>query len=618
LTYDLIANTQQFTRGLERAERIAQRRARAIKGALGVVGTALAGIQFGAIINSVTNTADQLDKLSIKLGVSVEELSALKHAADLSGVSFNAMAMAVQRMGRRVAEAAVGTGEAKDALKEMGINVQKFMELSLEKRLEVLADAFVEVKDSNVQLRLAMKLFDSEGVAMLQMLKNGSAGLREMTSEARALGVTMTGEDAKSLVRFKDELTKLSAELRGLAQDFVVSLGPALTTAVQKFRDLLGIVTKFFGLFSKPEAINTVEVLALKLNRLSAESDKLRNKLATQGSSDQWDGWKRRLDEVKTLMAETRQEMDKIVKAAVPTTDGTSGARGAPQPTSRDDAAAKAAASKREQMEAELEILRDGLKTQEQLELDSHIRRMERLAVLRDEGIIPSQQEFLDLQFAEIQQYDEKVRELEERRAAESMALAQKVADTKLALEKKVVDNAVGLLQLFGQKNKAFAVAAVVLQRAMALKEIIIEHAKTQSMLNMLEQVAVAQAYAQLGPIAGAAAEAGIRAKFAMMRGLATAGAALGGILEVASGIQEIANLNSSGGASTLASGVSGVALVDPLTGAPIVGSSAPSTTVTINLGNTKVFSDEAIRELIEAINEQIDDGVTIKGIMVA
>ena len=76
--------------------------------------------------------------------------------------------MALQRFVRRVAEAANGTGEAKDALAQMGIalrdqsgNLRRSEDL-----LADVADAFARIEDPAERVRLAFKLFDSEGVAL--------------------------------------------------------------------------------------------------------------------------------------------------------------------------------------------------------------------------------------------------------------------------------------------------------------------------------------------------------------------------------------------------------------------------------------------------------------------
>jgi hypothetical protein len=95
--------------------------------------------------------------------------------------------MALQRFTRRAAEAAQGTGEAKDALAQMGIalrdqsgNLRRSEDL-----LADVADAFARLEDPAERVRLAFKLFDSEGVALVNLLRGGSDALDEMRERAR-------------------------------------------------------------------------------------------------------------------------------------------------------------------------------------------------------------------------------------------------------------------------------------------------------------------------------------------------------------------------------------------------------------------------------------------------
>jgi hypothetical protein len=67
------------------------------------------------------STADAISETASKIGVGVEALQELRFAASLAGVEQQTLDMALQRFVRRVAEAANGTGEAEDALAQMGI-----------------------------------------------------------------------------------------------------------------------------------------------------------------------------------------------------------------------------------------------------------------------------------------------------------------------------------------------------------------------------------------------------------------------------------------------------------------------------------------------------------------
>src|SRR5690554_184809 len=97
---------------------VAQFGKRAIIATTGVA----AGI-FG-IANSTATLGDNAAKTADKLGLSIETLQELRYAGERSGIGANTIDMAMQRMVRRLAEAAKGSGEAKGALEELGMDAQ--------------------------------------------------------------------------------------------------------------------------------------------------------------------------------------------------------------------------------------------------------------------------------------------------------------------------------------------------------------------------------------------------------------------------------------------------------------------------------------------------------------
>ena len=101
--------------------------------------TAAATAAIGAMgyaLSKQVQKVDDLAKTAQKLGTTVSTLQELQYAADISGVSANTLNMAMQRLTRRVSEASMGFGEAKGALKELGLNAAELNKLPLDKKME--------------------------------------------------------------------------------------------------------------------------------------------------------------------------------------------------------------------------------------------------------------------------------------------------------------------------------------------------------------------------------------------------------------------------------------------------------------------------------------------------
>ena len=183
----------------------------------------------GGFIKSTIHAADKLDKLSTRLGVSTKALSEYRHVAEIGGVTFETLTMAWQRMTRRIAEAAIGMGEAKDALKELGLNAKDLNELPLDEKFEIVAEALAGLGSESDRVRLAMKLFDSEGVSLIQTMEGGAEGIRKVRQQARDLGLTLDKTTTKAAAKLVDEMVGVKAALQGIANSALPAILPLLT-----------------------------------------------------------------------------------------------------------------------------------------------------------------------------------------------------------------------------------------------------------------------------------------------------------------------------------------------------------------------------------------------------
>jgi len=205
--------------------------------------TALAGVVgvagLGLLVRQSLKATDTLSKTASKIGTTTAELSKLRFAADLTGVSTETMDMALQRFVRRTAEAARGTGEAKGALKELNIDARELLEMPLDEQMIVLSKAFEQQANSADKVRLAMKLFDSEGVSLVNTLALGGDGLREMFKEAETLGIVMSASAAKGVEKANDEITRLFAVLKGVTDQIVGAFAPVIESLATALKDRL-------------------------------------------------------------------------------------------------------------------------------------------------------------------------------------------------------------------------------------------------------------------------------------------------------------------------------------------------------------------------------------------
>ena len=216
--------------------------------------TAGAGVtvMLGKITSEVAEAYEKVSNVSEKLGITTEALSELQYAAKQSGIESNTFDMALQRMVRRSAEAAQGFGEASGALKELGLSASQLASMSPDEQLKAIADALQLVPSEADKVRLAFKLFDSEGVALVQMLKDGSAEIQKFSDEAHKLGVVVSEEMSEAAKEYTEEQKRFNASWQGLknkiAEEFLGPGTKALELMGSMVEDLKGLVGGLFEL----------------------------------------------------------------------------------------------------------------------------------------------------------------------------------------------------------------------------------------------------------------------------------------------------------------------------------------------------------------------------------
>lgn len=203
--------------------------------------TALVGVAgvagFGFLAKQSLNATDQLAKTASKIGTTTDALTKLQYAAGLTGVETTTLNMAMQRFARRTAEAAKGTGEAKGAIRELGLDAGKLVNMPLDERMIELSKAFGNVKGDSDKLRLAFKLFDSEGAALVNTLSAGEDGLRAMFREAGTLGAVMSQSAAEGVEKANDALNKLGTLMGGIKNQMFAAMAPAFELLADTLRN---------------------------------------------------------------------------------------------------------------------------------------------------------------------------------------------------------------------------------------------------------------------------------------------------------------------------------------------------------------------------------------------
>ena len=262
--------------------------------AITVSATAAAAALVGSV-KAAADYGDQLDNMSQRTGVAVEELAKLQYAAKLSDTSSEALGKGIGNLSKLMVAAAGGAEESSKLFEKFGINLRN-ADGTMRSTTEVLydlSDVFTAMPDGPEKTAMAMDFFGKKlGQELIPLLNQGGAGLRAMGDEAERLGLVLNSAQAKAAADFNDNLDRLGQLSRGVAVSIGNALIPALNNMLAKLNDANRAdlsIWQILGALPKQG-----EDVATQLKQASAELEKLKaqraelqkQNLADGGSTD--------------------------------------------------------------------------------------------------------------------------------------------------------------------------------------------------------------------------------------------------------------------------------------------------------------------------------------------
>lgn len=248
-----------MTRNLRRTLRNAGDSMKKTGRSMMAAGTAMFAPLAGAVAK-FASAGDQLHKMSLRAGMSVEALSELKFAAEQSGASIEDLGAVIQKMNRRVGRVTAGAGSSVEtkALEELGLSVEKLRSMNPEERFLAIADAMANYGDNAAAAGLAQRAFGTGVDKLLPLIFAGKDGIEALRKEARDLGITLSTEDAEAAAELTDQLNRMKQTVvsvafevgRTLAESFlgagatIIDLGASVKEWVSNNKELVVSVAK--------------------------------------------------------------------------------------------------------------------------------------------------------------------------------------------------------------------------------------------------------------------------------------------------------------------------------------------------------------------------------------
>lgn len=237
---------------------------------------------FVAWSKSIIDAADEMNDLSQRIGIGVEQLAKYELAAKQSGTSMESVARGVKGLSAAMLEHG-------DDLRKAGITAK-----DADGALRQLSDVFAAMPDGMEKTSLAVKLFGKAGMELIPMLNMGSKGLDESAQKSAKYAATMAAL-APQADKFNDSLAELSmnGKIAGmtLVNQFLpqlTSISAAMAQAAKESGMLMAIWVGLGGVMEEFKAKTPVRDLGL----VNTEIDALKKNMADLGQRrGQKQGW---------------------------------------------------------------------------------------------------------------------------------------------------------------------------------------------------------------------------------------------------------------------------------------------------------------------------------------
>ena len=187
-TVGLRANTAQFARGMNSAQRQMATFASTAVRVAGIFGVGVFGAGALQGIRSLTQLGASLIETSRAADLSVESLQNLRFLFVSDGIGADMADRALLRLNRTLGEAQAGGVRAQETFAALGLSVEELVNLRGEERFFAIANAIRELEDRTLQTEAATRIFGRAGQDLLPVLIQNEDALRSTVKQSENLG----------------------------------------------------------------------------------------------------------------------------------------------------------------------------------------------------------------------------------------------------------------------------------------------------------------------------------------------------------------------------------------------------------------------------------------------
>ena len=195
--------------------------------AVAAVGTATT-LMAGAIVKGVGATAeygDNIDKMSQKMGLSIEAYQEWDAVMQHSGTSMESMQASMKTLAN-----AVENGNK--AFQRIGLTQEELANMSQEEIFDATIAGLQNVEDETERTYLAGQLLGRGATELGALLNTSAEETQAMKDRVHELGGVMSDDAVKSAAAYQDQLQDMQTAFSGLSRNMLSEFMPSMTTVM--------------------------------------------------------------------------------------------------------------------------------------------------------------------------------------------------------------------------------------------------------------------------------------------------------------------------------------------------------------------------------------------------
>lgn len=197
----------------------------------------------GAALTHFAAVGDQLDKMSLRTGVTGSALAELGFAAEQSGANIGSIESMIRKMQKTIGDAATGSKSQIEAFDQLGLSIESLQGLTPDQQFEAIGDAVGKIEDPTMRAAAAMDIFGRSGTELLPML----GSIKSLRQEARDLGIVPAQEEIANAAKVTDAINRV----RRVSMAMLFDVGAALAEPVLSGMEAVKRVGVTVGRFVK-------------------------------------------------------------------------------------------------------------------------------------------------------------------------------------------------------------------------------------------------------------------------------------------------------------------------------------------------------------------------------